>query len=292
LALAIWSPNLAWSAQHQWASVAMLRALHRENSTISASITFLPAQFLIVGPVLAPMWLGGLRRLLRHPLGRPIGVAYLVLVVTFVLSGAKPYYLGGIYFALFAAGGMWADARLDAGVSSLPRLLRWIAAGEAVAIAFALPVRPVGGLASGAWEGKIDKDLSATVGWDHVVAQIAGIAEGLPAGERAHLVVFTGDYGAAGAVDRFGSRYGLPQAFSGHNSYWWWGPPGAADGATTIAVNLSSGYLGTIFADVTPAGTVDTGHGVWTEERGAPIFICRHQKQAWAAAWPRARHYG
>ncbi len=114
IALAIWSPNLIWNAQHHWAALTMLHNLHQENSTLGASLAFIPAQLLIVGPFLIPVWLGGLRRLLRHPVGRPLGIAYLTLVVLYALSGAKPYYLGGMYFVLFAAGGLWAEQRLAA----------------------------------------------------------------------------------------------------------------------------------------------------------------------------------
>lgn len=292
LALAIWSPNLIWNAQHHWAAFSMLKALHQENSTLSASIGFLPTQLVIVGPVLLPMWLGGWRDLLRHPWARSIAFAYATLVVVYTISGAKPYYVGGIYFVLLAAGGIWVDRRLTSGVSHLGRLLTWIVVGEALAIAFALPVRPVGDLAKGAWEGKLDKDLSATVGWNHVVAQLAGIARQLPPAERARLVIYTGDYGAGGAVDRYGAAFGLPHAISGHNNYWWWGPGASPNDSTTIAVNLDRAYLLTIFGQVVQAGTVDTGHGVWSEERGEPIWICRQQKITWAAAWPAARHYG
>ena len=115
----------------------------------------------------------------------------------------------------------------------------------------------------------------------------------LPPAERTDVVVFTGDYGAAGAIDLYGrTRYGLPHAISGHNTYWLWGPAGARNGATTIAIDLSKSYLTSIFAQVTPAGTVDTPHGVWTEERGDPIWICHRQKLTWAKAWPDAQHYG
>jgi hypothetical protein len=299
MTLAIWSPNVIWNAQHHWAALSMLRSLRRENSTFSASVLFIPAQLIIVGPVLLPLWFGGLRRLLHHPFARPVGLAYVALVVLDTLTGAKPYYLGGMYFALFAAGGLWADdylttrRRRDAPHSGRQRrLLAWIGVGEAAVIAFALPVRPVGALARSSWEGKIDKDLSATVGWDRVVRQLAGVASTLPSSDRANVVVFTGDYGAAGAVDRYGQRYGLTHAISGHNTYWWWGPAAGADGAAVIAVNLDRSYLDTIFAQVLPAGTVDTGHGVWSEERGAPIWICRRQKVTWADAWPKAKHYG
>lgn len=294
LALAIWSPNLVWNATHHWAAFEMLQSLHRENSNLGASLGFIPAQLVIVGPVLAPMWIAGWRRLFRHDFARPIAVAYVVLVVVDVLVGAKSYYLGGIYFVLLAGGGLWADGALrTARRLTSPKLVAVTLAGSAVVVPLALPVLPVSWQPRSDWESKINKDLSATVGWHRVVAQIAGIASRLPAAQRQRLVVLTGDYGAAGAVDLYGHQYGLPHAFSGHNSYWWWGPPSPSlDGATTIAVNLDRGYLLTIFGEVTPAGTVDTGHGIWTEERGDPIYVCSHQKVPWVLAWPAARHYG
>jgi len=125
-----------------------------------------------------------------------------------------------------------------------------------------------------------------------VVRQLGHIAATLPTGERAHVLVFTGDYGAAGAVDLYGHDYGLPRVVSGHNNYWWWGPPRGSDGATVIAVSLPESYLRTVFADVRPAGKVDTGFGIWSEERDAPIFICRGLRGTWPAIWPAAKHYG
>ena len=38
---------------------------------------------------------------------------------------------------------------------------------------------------------------------------------------------------------------------------------------------------------------VDMGRGgVWTEERGESIWICRGQRVPWSSAWPDLRHYG
>jgi len=292
--LLLWAPNIVWNAQHDWAAVAMLRSLHHENGGLGAVIGFIPSQALVVGPVLIVFWLAGLRRLLRSGPGRPLGLAYLFLLVLFTLSGAKAYYLAGMYFALFAGGGVWAEDRL-AHKQPPGRLRGWVAlmvAGALVAIPLTLPVLPESLLPKGSWEGNINKDLSATVGWPRFVQQVARVAGTLPPDQRADLVVFAGDYGAAGAVDLYGARYGLPHAISGHNSYWWWGPAGAKDGATTIAVDLPRSYLLTIFSQVTPAGTVTSPGGVWTEERGDPIWICRGQKVTWPAAWPAARYYG
>ncbi len=298
LALAIWSPNLVWNAQHDWAEIAMLHSLHAENSTLGASIGFIPTQLVIVGPALAFLWIGGWRWLRGHHDGRVFAVAFAVLLAAYVLTGAKPYYISGAYPALFGAGGAWYAQRLatrfpaDDGA----RRARWIAAvliaATIVSLPIVLPVLPASSLPSGSWEGGINKDLSATVGWPEAVRQIATVADALPPAERSHVVIFTGDYGAAGAVDRYGARYALPHAISGHNTYWWWGWGNARDGATTIAVNISRSFLLTMFADVTPAGSIATPHNVWTEERGAPIYVCRHQRLSWRAAWLSVRNYG
>ena len=320
-ALAIWSPNIDWNARHRWAAVSMMHSLHQENSSLGASIGFIPSQLIVVGPLLIALWWPGLRRLLRLPTFKPIGLAFLVAVGLYTLGGAKSYYLAGFYFVLFAAGAVQAEQRatsragrpagadgaeprVPGGVvdgatpnptcSPVGATRRWMvvmSAGLLVVLPLAEPVLPQSTLPSGAWESKINKDLSATVGWPDLVRQVAAVADALPASQRAGLVVFTGDYGAAGAIDLWGSHYRLPPAISGQNNYWWWGPAGARNGATTIAVNLPRSYLLTIFTDVTAAGVVRTPGNVWTEERDAPIWVCRGQKVTWAAVWPAARHY-
>jgi 4-amino-4-deoxy-L-arabinose transferase-like glycosyltransferase len=294
IALIILSPNVIWNAQHHWAAISMLHSLQQENGGIGASVKFIPAQFVIVGPILIVLWIGGLVRLLRHPFARTLGISYLSLVVLDTLAGAKPYYLGGMYFVLFAAGGLWIEERRArrGRPGGLWRIVALIVVGEALLLPFALPTLPVDTLAKGPEEGNLNKDLSATVGWQQMTRQVADIASALPPANRAHLVVFTGDYGAAGAVDLYGSSQGLPNAISGHNNYWIWGPTNASDDSTTIAVNLSRAYLQTIFRNVVPAGSVNTPYGVWTEERGDPIWICTGQRVNWARAWPDAKHYG
>ena len=293
LALLIVAPNVIWNAAHGWPAIAMLRSLHAENSTLGASIGFAPAQLLFVGPFLAPLWLGGLATLWRDARARVFPVAYGTLVVAYVLTGAKPYYLAGIYFVLLAAGGVWVDRWIAARARRHARdVAIWLVAGAVLGAALTLPVLPVAALPRSSWESKINKDLSATVGWPQFVRQVVAVRSRLPASARPGLVVLTGDYGAAGAIDEFGARYGLPHAISGHNNYWLWGPGAARNGATTIAVNLPRSLLTRLFATVRSAGTVHTPHDVWTEERGAPIWICQYQRVTWAAAWSDLRHYG
>jgi 4-amino-4-deoxy-L-arabinose transferase-like glycosyltransferase len=293
IALLLWLPNVVWNAQHDWAAVEMMHRLHAENSDTGAVLGFIPSQLVVVGPVLIVLWLAGLRRLLRSTFARPFGLTYIVLLVVYALSGAKPYYFAGMYFVLFAAGGVWAEDRLNR--RQPPRGLRgWIAlmlAGLLIGLPLTLPVLPERALPKSNWEEDINKDLSATVAWRSFVGQVATVVSALPPTERADVVVFVGDYGAAGAIDLWGRKYGLPRAISGHNAYWWWGPGAARDRATTIAVNFSRSYLLTRFSDVERAGTVKTPGNVWSEERDAPIWFCRGQRDTWARMWPALRHY-
>src|SRR6478752_2820203 len=59
-----------------------------------------PFQFLLVSPVLAPIWIAGLLALARQPrlaMFRFFAISWLVLVGIFLASGGKPYYLAGTF---------------------------------------------------------------------------------------------------------------------------------------------------------------------------------------------------
>jgi 4-amino-4-deoxy-L-arabinose transferase-like glycosyltransferase len=294
LCLLIAAPDIGWNIGHQWAQVSMLRSLHAENSTPGASIVFVPSQLVVIGPVLSVLGIIGLVALWRDVGRRWLAVTYLVLLGWFVVSGAKPYYLAGAYFALFAAGGTELERRWrsrgDAG-----HLRAWVIAMVAwcaLGLPLALPLLPQSTLPTGSWEGQVNKDLSATVGWPTYVDQVAALARTLPPGQRARLVLLTGDYGAAGAIDLYGPRLHLPPAHSGHNSYWWWGPAGLPEHSVAIATDVPRATLLRIYRTVRPAGTVRTPGDVWTEERGDPLYVCTDQFADWNAAWPLLRHYG
>src|SRR5262249_50098234 len=155
-----------------------------------------PSQLVVAGPVLLVFWLAGLRDLFRSAFARPLAGAYLFLLAAFTLTGGKSYYLAGMYFVLFGAGGVCAERRSTAGGWSVRRWTALMLVGAVIAVPITLPVLPERALAKGSWEGQINKDLSATLGWKAFVAQIAGVVATLPRAEQARVVVLTGDYGA------------------------------------------------------------------------------------------------
>ena len=291
----LWAPYLAWQAGHGWPQLAIFADLRAEDGGLGAGLAFLPLQLLMTNPLLTPVWVLGLVALLRGGLARPwrpLAVAYLVFVAFYTVVGGKPYYAFGFYPVLFAAGAVWlARWRAARGGDGLPlrRLLPAVAVAAAVPLPLLLPVLPASTVKVVA---KVNYDAGETFAWPTYVAQVLRVRDGLPPAERAVVVAVTGNYGEAGALGRYGGAWGRDAVFSGHNSFWWWGPP-SGDGRVVIVVGYARwrALLEERFQSVTLAARLDNGQEVDNEEQGQPVWVCRGLKGTWASTWPAWRHY-
>ncbi|HKP89170.1 MAG TPA: glycosyltransferase family 39 protein, partial [Thermoleophilaceae bacterium] len=119
LALALWAPWLVWQARHGWPQMDVSRAIASGGSKSSEPWwAVIPFQVLLVSPLLAPVWIAGLVRLLRDPSVRDLrflAYAWIVLAVVFMATGGKPYYLAGLLPVLVAAGSVSVDGWLERG---------------------------------------------------------------------------------------------------------------------------------------------------------------------------------
>jgi hypothetical protein len=103
-------------------------------------------------------------------------------------------------------------------------------------------------------------------------------------------VIFTGNYGEAGAVDRYGPALGLPAAYSGHNGFGYWGPPKLPPGPV-VAVGANARELRE-FRGCRVAARIENTARIDNDERHEPIYLCTRPVAPWAAVWPRLRHLG
>jgi hypothetical protein len=134
----------------------------------------------------------------------------------------------------------------------------------------------------------INQAARDSVGWPAYVQEVAAVYRSLPADERSVAVIVTGNYGEAGAIDRYGPALGLPQVFSGHNQLYAYGPPPAS---STVAI-LVGVYGGSeVFSHCAVAGHLDNHIGVDNEEQGRPIAVCTGLREPWARAWPHFQHF-
>jgi hypothetical protein len=219
---------------------------------------------------------------------RFIAWTWVVLAVLFMATGGKPYYLAGLLPALLGAGAVWVDEWLEHGRRGIRTAALAGAIGLSAVIGgvISLPV-----LSEEDSDPVIDvnEDVGETIGWPEFTRTVAEVYRGLPDRERA--VVLAGNYGEAGAIDRYGPDHGLPRAHSGHNAYADWGEP--PDGsAPVIAVGFDRTDLSKRFRDCIEATRIDNGLDVDNDEQGTPVFVCAAPRRPWSVEWPELRHLG
>lgn len=308
IALLVWSPNIAWQIQHGWPTVEMSRNLRAEHSGIGYAAPFLVIQLLLPGWWAAPVWIGGLLALWREVRFRDyrsFAVAYsLLFALLIVFIADRPYYIAGLYPVLFAAGSIVAEGVVGGsrrflshrapGRRVIWRSKRaatiWVLVPAVLSIPMTLPVLPAGALALVPLQ-TVNYNLGEVLGWPELAAAVAGVYRSLPPGQRRLTTIVTANYGEAGAIDRYGPSLGLPRAYSGHNSYWWWGPPVPSLGVT-IAIGFDRGELTPFFGQVRLARRFTSPSGIDNDENGAPIWVGSDQLRPWPRIWPLFRHYG
>ena len=294
LAAVLAVPDVAWQVAHGWPNLAVFRALQEQAWHNRA--TYWPAQVLFTGIALTPVWVAGLVWSVRGPqarVARPIAVACAIAIALQFVLGGKPYYAGGAYVFLLAAGCVRLErllaTRWPAGTKPAAVAAGLMLASAAAFLPVAIPVLPASVLRTVPLQ-KINYDLAESIGWPRQVALIASEYRELPARLRTHTTVLAGNYGEAGALERYGHGDGLPTAFSGANSFWLWGPPPASDTAA-IAVNLDRALLRREFARVRQIGTFRNGIGVSDDEQGVPIYLATGLRTSWGQAWRAFRNY-
>jgi Dolichyl-phosphate-mannose-protein mannosyltransferase len=308
LAVVGWAPNLAWEATHNWPTLAMDSNLRAEHSGLGYAIKYPFITVLALGVLLIPVWMAGWWMLLTRPsmrMFRAFGIAFVIgFLFLWVVIPDRFYYLFGIYPVLFAAGAVVTDHVVEGRRGFfrersphhwLWRSRRWAVAlvvlNGLIFLPLGLPVLPESAVASANLQ-KINYNLGEEIGWPELTREVAAVWRSIPRKERASTVILTGNYGEAGAIIRFGARYGLPMAYSGHNSFSSWGPPPNTTGRTTIAIGLDRSELTRYFESVRLARRIHNQAGVDNDEAGAPVWIATGLRKPWSRIWDDIKHYG
>ncbi|MFI6843744.1 glycosyltransferase family 39 protein [Kitasatospora sp. NPDC050467] len=292
VALVVALPNLWWQAAHGWPELTVAGGISDRDGA-GNRLMFVPMQILYLSPVLVPVWAAGVRRLLRDRAvhwARPFAVAYPVICVAVIAVGGKPYYAFPLLLVLVAAG----CEPLAQRVAARPRRGRvrfaaWLAFAAAVNVVITLPVLPARlvPVVNG-----IDAEQGEQIGWLELAEAAAGGWSAIPADRRGRAVIFTSNYGEAGALARYGPRHGLPAPYSGHMSLADWGPPpDTFDGPVLLLHPDGSAGVERYFTGCRVVARVDNGHGVANQEQHAPVLLCTGTTRPWSALWPELRHY-
>jgi 4-amino-4-deoxy-L-arabinose transferase-like glycosyltransferase len=273
-------PTLLWQSHHGWPYTRMQQVVTAE---FPGTGTFLLQALLGPGLLIGvPLVLFGLGRLAVAADARPyryLGAAIVLLVIAFLVSAGRSYYVYGLYALPLASGAV--------GLQRVrwPLALRWVGGVLVVASVLGwlvvLPVYPrswaermpssVGLLLPTTARGFADGDVLLA----ELTQVMATTWQALPPAQRAHTAVMTDSYAFAAAVDLLGPAKGLPRAYSGHRGYYFFGQPPAS--ATDVL------FFGT------PSAAM--AHDFARNTALAPDFATLYtgRRAPWPTLWPGLR---
>jgi hypothetical protein len=289
IAVLLWLPNLAWQAANGWPQLTMAAAIASYASDNRAQVV--PLLWLFTGPLLFPVSAAGLAWTLVAPRARPwrpLGIAAVVALGLVVVTGGKAYYAIGSTPLFMASGAILLDRWFEHGHAPAKAAGFFVVAllSGAVIALLTLPVLPVVAYATTDLPDAVP-DTANQVGWPQFVDTVRGAVASLTPDERARAVILTNDYSEASPLMLLGS--GLPPVYSGHNSYWSWGPP---PDDRTVVVHVGDWRpenLPDDFSDCRDVAHVDNGLGVANAEQGTTVTVCLGMRAPWSTIWPSLR---
>jgi hypothetical protein len=291
IAAVIWAPNLAWQVLNDFPQLKMAEVIAIEAA--ENRVMLVPELLLLAGPLLFVVLLAGIWRLICAPDAKPwraIPLGFAVVIVLVFLSGGKSYYAAGMFGPLMAAGAIVVAGWLERGRGHVRGATIAVAAaisGLLIAV-LTLPVLPPPTLAQTPIS-ELYPESAEQVGWPELVEIVRSAADTLSPEERERAIVFTANYGEAGAVEVLGDD--LPPAYSGHNGFGDWGPPPEETTTTILVGHWNPAGMRWAFGPCELAGRVDNGIDLDNEEQGAGVWICRDRPGTWEQAWPQLRHF-
>jgi Dolichyl-phosphate-mannose-protein mannosyltransferase len=299
-------PHVLWQIRNGWPTLEFIANATANKNIALSPLAFLTEQVLQVHPLTLPVWLGGLVFCLAVREARPFrlfGWAYLGALAVLLAQASKAYYLAPAYPMLFAAGAVawerWTARRglgwvrialpvllLVGGIVTAPLAVPIFAEEPYIRYAERLGIQPSSGERHRM--GRLPQHFADMHGWPELVATVAKVYNGLPEAERRRCAIFGQNYGEAGAIDLLGDHYGLPDALSGHNHYFLWGPRGST-GECVIVLGDDAPTLSKLFEEVIPVAEHRCADCMPYEEM--TIHLCRRLRVPMAELWPRIKHY-
>jgi hypothetical protein len=295
-------PNLIWPITNDW---PMWQFLHNPTRPIVhhhflgfglQQLLFMNVTWLLAGAGM--LWL-----LFSVPARkfRFLAFGYIAFFFLMFALHARTYYLGPYYPVLIAAGAIaWEESTRNhrwALAAAMSLLLIY----DSVSIPMSIPLQsPAVFLRyrneiaefTTQWNRVEDQTIgqwySDKIGWPEMVRNVADVYASLTPDERSRTAILSQFYGDASAIDVLGAKYGLPQAISGNQNFWLWGPRGY-DGEYVIAVGYARDEIPNVFSSVKQVGQVYSRYA--TEYENRPIFLCKGMHPPLPQYWPHLKNW-
>jgi hypothetical protein len=295
IASALAAPNLIWQVAHGFPMASVAGNIASGGSTSSTPrAALVPATLLAVGPVVSIVLIVGLVVLLRTRERRStdgwLAIGFLIFLIFLLITGGKAYYPAAFYPALLAAGAGqvlgWIRVRPWRSVLAIVLVIISLVNTSSLTLPLAQVGSPLYKIAT-----SVNPDLANEVGWPSFVDTVGEVVTTLPTAELSHAIVLTEVYQQAGALELLRPANGvrLPPVYSGHNGFWYWGPPPESATDAVVVGDFPPEQLARSYAHCEVRTMVATPPGVHNDLTGIPIRWCTGRLQSWSVLWPELR---
>jgi hypothetical protein len=290
IALVIILPHVFWQYQHDWPVVRHMKELADTQLVHVRLDLFLLEQVLMNLPGII-IWPAGLIYLIFHRDGdryQVIALIFALTVGTLLLLRGKPYYTLGLYSSLFAFGGVYLEKLFSRRMKFMNYLIpAYMLLSGLLIMPVSLPIlKPdqyirfmgkIGMDNSQRWEDgqyhDLPQDYADMIGWKELADIVGTTWQSLSPEQQAACTIFASNYGEAGSVNFYGSKYGLPPVVSYNDSYLLWAPDEIrADYLIKIGDDPN---LPNLYNRVEVVGRITTPHA---RQEGTPVSLCSDPK--------------
>jgi len=297
LSVAFILPMIYWNSINGWPMIQFYLQFRGDFSG-GGPLNFIYSQVAGISFLNVPIFLIGLYFYLRSEGGsqlRALGLSYIILFVFMTILDMKVYYLMPAYPMLYAGGALL----IEKSSISKKGMFRWfgskpfIACLIIVAILLApivIPILSPSTMIRTYGTADYQTALADRYGWSLMVSNLSQAYNTLPDSVRSQACIFTSNYGEASAVNFFGKSLGLPEAISGHNNYYIWGPDSCM-GQILITIGVSLSTVQQSYKNVSTLTTLDCQYCI-SYEQILPVYLCTNPNfTSIAAVWSGTRDY-
>jgi hypothetical protein len=307
IAFLISLPYLIWEIINGFPTIEfMLNANSLKNAVLSPP-QFLKELILDMHPLSFLFSLFALYFLFFTKTGkqyRIFGWIFLSILIFLMSTNSKVYYLAPVFPVLFSFaaisiesfavkfGQKWIKSVSIAllillGAVTAPLALPCLPVENFILYSRALGITP--GVGEKTKQGVLPQYFADMFGWENMAEQVAKVYNSLTPEAQRRCGILGRNYGEAAAIDFFGKKFGLPNAISGHNSYWHWG----YDTTRTqfmIAIGGDEEWLREVYRDIYIAGFI-TNEYAMPYESNIPIYLCTGLKVNLKEVWKKLKLY-
>jgi hypothetical protein len=284
-------PNIVWQYLHSWPVIYHMSELKRTQMINMKYINYFIDIFSL-NLASSFIWLFGLISLLflkQEKKNQYIGIASLLIILLFLVSKGKGYYILGLIPFLFAFGGYAMEKYLKGRLNYINYFVLFITIlFSLIALPYGIPLLSFDKLNKYTektdhlivypffrWEDgkihKISQVYADMTGWHELTGYVAKAYSQLSTEEQKKCTIYAErNYGDASAIHFYGKEYDLPDAITFNESYVFWAPDSIPDGPF-IYVNGEIGELKDVFNNITEVGRV---RNIYFREKEQKVFLC------------------